>query len=286
MTTDTLTIPEIGVYPNVPAEEYHAWPCVSNSLLGQLSKSPLHAKYAMDNGYEATEAQKLGTAAHTAILEPHLFEQEYRRGPDARTNSNEWKEAEAQADADGYTIIKPEQYDHARLMAARVYDHPAAAELLAAKGINELSVRWEKNGIPCKMRIDRGTKHAGYSTILDVKTTTDASREAFQKSVQRYGYYRQGAFYLDGLQAIDIHQGREPAHRRYIIIAVESTPPYGVGVYELDDEAIRFGRDHERYGYRSLLGEFVRCKKAGHWPSHNEDIESLSLPRWFVGSWE
>lgn len=68
-----------GIYPGIPNSEYHGGPGDSKSGLDLIARSPLHYRCAKDaaNDNEPTIAQRIGTAAHAAILEPALFVQEY-----------------------------------------------------------------------------------------------------------------------------------------------------------------------------------------------------------------
>ena len=64
--------PLVGIHQGIPAEVYHLWPGVSNSMLGKLAESPAHLRDWMDRRDEEpdkpTDAQRLGTAVHCAVL--------------------------------------------------------------------------------------------------------------------------------------------------------------------------------------------------------------------------
>ena len=64
------------------ARDYHAMPGASASRLKQLQRSAAHMRYAMDNPQEPTQAMIIGTATHSAILEPVLFAKEWGRLPE------------------------------------------------------------------------------------------------------------------------------------------------------------------------------------------------------------
>jgi len=69
--------PEVGIYENVPNDEYHSWAAVSSTLLNKLRQGPRHAQWMLNHGFETKDVFEQGTAIHTVILEPQRFENEY-----------------------------------------------------------------------------------------------------------------------------------------------------------------------------------------------------------------
>jgi len=69
---------EDGVYAHIPETDYHDLRRASSTVLSSLhEKSPAHAKAKMDDDTEPSRAQKFGTALHSAVLTPDLFDLEY-----------------------------------------------------------------------------------------------------------------------------------------------------------------------------------------------------------------
>jgi len=69
---------EDGVYAGIPEADYHALDRCSNSVLGKLiENSPAHARAKMDDEYDPSRSQKFGSALHSAVLTPDVFEQTY-----------------------------------------------------------------------------------------------------------------------------------------------------------------------------------------------------------------
>ena len=66
-----------GIYEGIPFDDYLKIDAVSNSLLNEFRSCPARAKYYMDNGSVSTEAMNMGSALHTAVLEPHLFDSRF-----------------------------------------------------------------------------------------------------------------------------------------------------------------------------------------------------------------
>jgi exodeoxyribonuclease VIII len=105
---------------------------------------------------------------------------------------------------------------------------------------------------------------------VDLKTTEDASPRGFTRSISKYGYHRQEAFYRRGFSAAG--QGLD----QFLFIAVEKTPPFAVGIYAVDSQSVGFadmsiGRELER---------FSECLKRDEWPGYGDAIEILHLPEW------
>ena len=64
-----ITLPSI--IKDMPNEVYHAHESISKSGLDLILRSPAH--YRFRERSEPTRAMQLGTASHTAILEPARF---------------------------------------------------------------------------------------------------------------------------------------------------------------------------------------------------------------------
>lgn len=170
---------------------------------------------------------------------------------------------------EGKEVVTVEQMNKAVDIASSVMRHPKA-RLLLVGGEPEVAVFWddEETGYQCKSKIDYLLKS---NILVDLKTTKDASKE-FIKSIANFGYFRQCAMYKDGFEAAT---GTKAA--AFVFIAVETNPPYAVGVYMLDDESEQIGRDE----YKNLLAQYAECMDTGHWPAYSDDIEIIGLPKWY-----
>ena len=246
--------------------DYHADPAVSASHLHAVAKSPqaYWARFLDPNrpAVEPTAAMRFGSLTHCATLEPDELLQRYGVAPDRRT-----KEGKAQAEAmtqQGIEPVAQSDLTTALSIAAAVRNHPVAAELLSY-GKAEQSFWWTDadTGMRCKCRPDWYQN----STVVDLKTTTDASPAGFARSVASYRYHVQAAHYLSGLHGAE----------RFVFIAVEKTYPYAVGVYELDEAALTEGHALRHRDMRRIQ----TCQAGARWPGFTDDaIALLSLPRW------
>ena len=243
---------------------YHADPAVSASHLHAVAASPYHYwKRFIDpqrQPVEPTAAMRLGSLVHCAVLEPDELRKRY--GVCGPRNTKAGKEQAAEMAASGIEAVTEADMALAQAMCAAVREHPAAA-LLLASGKAEQSFWWDDitSGLRCKCRPDW---YSG-TTIVDLKTTTDASPAGFAKSVANFRYHVQANHYLAGTFA-----------QRFIFIAVEKTYPYAVGVYELDADAMAHGAELRRQNMQAIAD----CRAINEWPGYSTGIESLSLPSW------
>jgi exodeoxyribonuclease VIII len=170
----------------------------------------------------------------------------------------------------GKEVISQDQFETAEAVVKSIRKHPKASVLLSG-GQAEVSLFWDDadTGYQCKARVDY--LRPGH-VLVDLKTTVDASLEEFKRSIAKFGYHRQQPIYKDGYKAVT---GNECA--AFVFIAVETKPPYAVGVYMLDDESEQKGRDE----YQSLLKQFAECQESGEWPAYSDDIEIIELPGWY-----
>lgn len=142
-------------------------------------------------------ALSLGTAVHTAILEPARFDEDFVCAPDVNLRTSDGKAElaafEEQCEADGLTPMKSDDYRKVCLMRDSALAQPVIAALLQ-RGVAELSVFYRtEQGVLFKVRPDWFGELCGVPFVMDVKTTDDV--QDFGKSVEKYGYHVQAAFY-------------------------------------------------------------------------------------------
>lgn len=252
--------------------EYHAHPAVSKSGLDQVRRSPLHYWNRYLNPDRVIEpptaAMVLGSALHARVLEPQVFADEYIVAPegiDRRTKEGKLRWADFESEAEGRTVLKAEDAAQIEAMAAAVHAHPAARMILRLPGVCEQSYFWKDaaTGEECKCRPDW---HSDDRTIIaDVKTTEDASPKGFARSVLKYRYHVQAAFYSQGIGA-----------EQFLFIAVEKKPPFAVAVYVTPQELVERGAQEAAEDLRLL----ATCRADNAWPGYGDEIQALSVPKW------
>ena len=289
--------PEPGIYPGVAADVYFAWDCASRSRLEKLRRSPAHMIAGDD---KETDAMRFGRACHMAILEPEIFGVRYaaKKQCSAFTGNNERCKSQGSVLLESGDVVckthlreQPinlttelmgvEEYGACQQMRARVAGKMRASGLIAGHGEFELSIVWDeavvidvdglKVTVPvrCKARIDRFTA-VGDGTIVDLKTTQDASRASFTKAIWDYSYHVQGGMYMRGARAVKL-----PA-QHYVIMAVEKNAPWEAGVFRLTEGALDAGEQLSV----ALLRKYAHCQHTGVWPGYADVVEDISLPDW------
>ena len=175
----------------------------------------------------------------------------------------------------GKTVLNEDDKEQLEAMKKSLFDCAPAKKLLSTAGKAEQSYFWEdkETGLGCKCRPDYMFDDG--STIVDLKTTTDASYRGFLKSISNFRYHVQAGWYMNGLEQAT---GERPD--RFIFIAVEKTAPYGVGVYEADLYMTVNGYDQSRIDLKKI----AKWKEEERYPNYCTDIQQISLPSWMTGA--
>lgn len=280
-------------------EEYHSDTTrISKSGLDLIDRSPAHyyAKY-LDPNRERPKKEKswatVGTLLHALLLEPEKFSQSYKVLPadapkrptitqlNAKNPSADTQKAiQFYRDLDiqnpGVEIIHPDVYDEACRMRDSVLRNTDAANLLS-RGKAEQTILFndESTGAACKCRPDW---LSDYQFVVDIKTTEDASAEAFGRSAVNYRYYVQAPFYIDGINTAFGHDRVE----FFAFICVEKEPPYATAIYVISPEDMQIGRDT----YIRNLHTYNECIRTGNWPGYPPGMQALKLPAWFTRQYQ
>ena len=292
------TGPKLGVFDGISNEDYHRGPGVSKSGLDLIDQSP--ETYITHKRHPKPETPDLilGRAFHKIVLEPDDFDNEYVKAPkDAPKRPTQaqldmvmptekaimsihfWKNWDQKnigktvlTDSPGNDPFwKPGQWQTLMNMRDAVWAHPMASILLdPSQGQAELSCYWIDPGTGKLCRCRPDFYNDAHRLLIDLKSTDDASYTGFQKSIGKWRYFVQHAFYLDGWLAA----GQRAAG--FIFIAVEKTPPYGVGIYKLDAQAVHQGR----IIYERNLETYAKCHESKDWHGYSTDIRDLELPAW------
>jgi hypothetical protein len=267
--------PEVGVHPDVPMSEYGMWEAANYSVLKKFDRSAAHAREMLLNPPDQTSAMALGSATHAAVLEPDLFRANYVVAPKVDKRYKKDKEiwAKFEEEHKDKEILTAQEWEQCSGMMDSAHNNPLVNEIVQAAGYTELSFVWvdKDTDVLCKGRIDRFGRLYGHSVIADVKTTENATHDAWMREVMKYQYHAQAAFYLDGLDTV------EPVvERRFIWIALEKKPPYAVAVFEPDAATL----DKGRRMYRNYLRQWKSCRTYDVWPGYEAGIQPLLLPDW------
>lgn len=259
-----------GIADGVPEKVYHAdRNSLSSSGARKILRCPALFKHERDHGPERKDEYDFGSVAHKYVL-GEGSEVEVVAADSWRTTKA--KDQKAEAYAAGKVPILTHEDAKARVMAAKVRDHPLAAELLAA-GWPEQSMYWNDPvaWVRLRSRVDWMVELDGRLVLVDYKTTKDAEPQEFSDSAARYGYHQQAAWYLAGVRELELHP--DP---RFVFIAQEKTEPFLVSVHEYTAEDIAVGEEMNR----RAIDIYARCLATDTWPAYGDHIHTMRLPRW------
>lgn len=244
-----------------------------------MRRSPLTYIWNRDNPQPPTDAMKLGTVIHTAILEPPLLgkiavwgltdEQKVRRG-------KVW-DVFKEANKDLIIITQAEQAAVSDAVDG-AYETPAARKYLAEEGPTEVSMFWVDpyDGRYWKGRIDKLIRTKNTATIVDLKKTRCCSPRRFGAQAYQLGYHCKAAIYVSGYQILT---GIRP-HFKWI--ALEDKNPNECAVYRATPDVLTLGGDE----VTSLVKRLDYCEKTDVWPPEVETEEDLVLPAYAMNEAE
>ena len=280
---------EPGWHKDLNNDEYHGSFGTSSTQIKKLiDRTPAHLEHSWSQVNEATKNMMLGTAVHTLVLEPDLFEQEVAIEPVLNKRTNAGKEAYAEFLQlnEGKAIITVAQLDQALAMAASVMAHPNAS-LLLSSGVAESSIYWWYKTMD-NDEIDAGEKYkemlkvrpdficSDYPVVLDLKSAQDASYSGFARAIHNFGYHVSAAMYLEGVNQCQplLKELRHIAYTKFVFVVVESEAPYLTAVYELSADDLQLGKTI----YRNCLRTLRDARETQSFPGYPEEIRIIELP--------
>lgn len=267
-----------GCYPELDNETYHAIKShVSRSALMDYDKSPYtywakHLNPARPLSHSTPQMQ-LGTAFHTLILEPVLFEATYVRKPEpvllkdvGSEAYEEYKGVIKALEKSTKTALNASDWDNLMMMQEALNANKKAMDLILDARI-ENSFFWqdEHSGVLIKARPD--ILH--HNMIVDLKTCSDASPRAYQNEMVKYGYHVQGAMVRDAVEAIENNRIDV-----VINICVETRYPHNTAIYIIDELAIDEGKSK----YKNILLDLRNAIGDNFYPAYG--VQTIGLPRW------
>ena len=282
-----------GLFYDMTETDYRAIDAVSQSVLKLYKTSPAHGRAAELEEKKFKRHFNIGHAGHQAILEPMRFRENTAIIPDEMpdskgqmkpTNKSMSSYKAWEAANEGKLILSAEERDHVVEMMMSVHRHPLGGAYLGM-GKSEVSAFAEMQvmfieqftgdtlhrPVKVKARFDWLHSIDGIEPfILDIKTTQDASRTGFQKSISNFGYHIQAAFYLKIARLCGY-----PA-TCFKILAVEKEPPFATALYTISEHAIEIGTRE----FKSLLSIYAMCHHHGEWYGYSEEDQIIDLPAW------
>lgn len=285
-------IGRIGLHSGIGNSEYHKAPGLGSTGI-KKAKVPSDYKLHIDGKlpFTKTPAMILGTALHVLTLEPATFEQEVvivpsepKRPTKAQLNAKKpTDKAQELIDFWGSWDAKHshiETHISAGIMSTilnmrdELMAHPDAREILEYQGNQYEHSGWyedPESGLLCKYRPDVRSDWC----VADLKSCADASFGGFMKAIGNLEYHVSAAHYLEGEIQLDTDLQNKGFFR---FIAVESTYPHRVAVYDISQSDLNAGYARRR----KYINTIKQCTGSGIWPGLNNDqAVDTKLPKHF-----
>lgn len=294
---------------SIEAQDYHAAPGCSASLLDQVSISAAHAKAYLDGELrEESDAMSLGTLCHRAVFEPDTLTDDsvclqpetiwihkdrvHGKKPlksavpvltDAGSEKTDGDNIEVlwsgqiseckqwvKDNAGGRPTVDAREWKKALRIRDNAHRDGTVRALLTGGFAEQALFVEDDAGTLRKSRFDYIT--AGGNVIPDLKTCRSAHPDKFEKAIEVNRYFQRAAFYIDNANLAGLSKDT------FVFICVETAPPYLVAVYQLDDFVLDAGRTL----YRRDLQLYRNCMESGKWPGYHEGIRQIGLPSYTI----
>ena len=263
-----------GLTKGIANADYHGSDELSRSTASSLlTTSPAKVRWERENPRPSSSALVMGGCFHSMVLEPECLDEEYAvKPPDIDGKSpltKYYKEtfAAMQEERPDAQWLKPDEWKTCLGMAEAVLSNPVYTHYASdIEGIAEGTGYFKYNGASCKVRPDL---YIPDGTIIDLKSTQDASEVGFRKSVRNFGYNFQTCFYMEAMRALGL-----PA-RQFIFVCVEKTAPYLTATYTLTASEI----DRQKPRMQKACEIWATCMETGVWPGYPEEVVTLDLSR-------
>lgn len=264
------------MFTTMDIDTYHSCPGISRSSLMAFKKAPIHYwhQYLNPLAIKAapTEEMVFGNAVHSYILEPHEFHNRYRvytkKERRSKLGKSYYESEKLAAAGTGRELITDEQYEQIQNIEEAIREHNIA-HMLIKDAAYEHSIFWRdpETALVCKARPDIWKKEDGHTQyIADLKTTNDASLDAFKRDAYKHGYYLQAVMLREALKHL---KGEDNVD--VVFICVEKTEPYAIGCYQPGLDIL----EKTQSQYHELLWGLKQCQEAGEWPSYGNVVVEL-----------
>ena len=234
--------------------EYRSLPALNASRFKAFFRSPYHFRNQKE--VETTEAMRIGTAIHTAMLQPEDYLKTIAYFPDVDGRTKEGKAIKQafEEGAIGKTILKADS-EAVVLRAIQGIKQNSDWQRMAAQASvrKELVLLGKLAGIDCKARLDIIDVENGI--IRDIKSCDDVSGTKFKYTVKDRLYWVQAAFYC--LLAEECY-GKPFS---FEFIAVETSEPSTCAFWQVAPEELVKWKN----AVLMALFDYVDCNHSDFW---------------------
>lgn len=270
-----------GIY-TIPAAEYHGDTfALSSSMLKTFAADRVEFRRKYVTEYEATEASaamNLGTFIHSAVLEPETIDEQFAIIPEQYATQ---KGLSTKADAKAWALSAGDKVlltadDAARGAAASASIQGLLRETFGTNWRDqfhvEQSIYWEQFGIPMRARLD--LVHKTRPLIIDLKSCSDSSEDAFARQCSSLRYWLQAAHYEAAYQSA---YGELP---RFLFLAQETAGSYSPAMFELA-EPYKLEASRKR---EAIIEELKACRESSDWRNvRSMTVTTLKAKPWTFG---
>lgn len=211
-----------------------------------------------------------GTLAHSLILEPEKFDQEYAIFEGWRKAGKDYEDFK-QKHPHLHVVSKPQLKKVQSWVSS--FNKLAPAKSLISGGASELSLAIELEGVKIKVRADYINIDRGY--IADVKTSSLPSDvESFRGAVKNYGYDLSAALYL---MAFEKFYQKDINDFYFIVLGKRDLQ---CQVYRLSDETRIIGKAKVIKALQQLkhcieTNDWTSCSSASTMQSEDYEIKEV-----------
>jgi hypothetical protein len=271
-----------AIIPDMPFDQYHgdaafhaglgAIPSISSSGIRTIiTKSPAHywdTSYLnpdRENG-KTTDAMTLGRAVHWLVMSEDSFAKNFAVKP-AELNGKPWhgsrkecREWLKEAEENGKEIIT-EDMINAVMGMKRSLEHDPLVKQGVLSGESEVSFLWLHDDVVLKSRPDLVNKET--RTIIDLKSTRDASKPGCARAIREYRYDIQIAM---ARWAVVETLGIEIKAEDCLLCFVENVRPYCVTWVQFSEQRLASCMDE----CKKAIETFRECLALNDWPGYTD----------------
>ena len=293
-------LPEPGIYHNVPFEIYKEWPaCNASALKIAASVTAKHMKAYMSGLMDTdSPSRRFGRAQHCYMLEGlEAFESRVSVATPCAAPIQKGARAGQPCGCDGKfrldglwycgkhakqgedvgDYISANDWENIKAAAHEIAKHKTV-HLFRAHGGTEVSLIWERDGLPCKGRVDKlipgATMETGETVpaIMDLKKILPCKGTEYelQKAIREYGYDLSASWYCDGYERL---QGERPL---FIWVFAESGYPYDVAARQASAATMEVGRSKAQ----TVWDLYRQNVQHDTWQGYGDDLETIDPAEW------
>lgn len=241
--------------------EYRSLPALNASRFKAFHRSPYH--FFNQKEVETTEAMKIGTAIHTACLQPNLYSSDigYLPDVDGRTTEGKAIKKAFEEQFKDKTILKAASKEVVERAVSAIVRSDEWDAIKSNKAMRyEQVLMCELHGTACKSRLDLLDVDGGI--IRDIKSCDDANIEKFKYTVKDRLYWLQAGFYT--LMAEKVYN--KPF--KFEFIAVETSDPSTALFHGVDDGELARWKNLVDI----LLLEYSDCVQSDSWSKPKNSV--------------